>query len=168
MYVRIYFLFITVEYYIYRNYKQYAFDTVDTITKPAFVVPNSCEEADYFRRDERLQKNMVFTSIPLQFFFRDRWSRMDDSEVKFKNSAYDNAKTDEDRLKIVDSLVKKNPVVTPAAPMAPPQKKRKKAVVQEEEEEEEEVTEEEYVEDDDNEDMRDEEDLQMIDRALDI
>jgi len=155
-----------VEYCIHYGYKQYAFDTVDTITKPAFVVPISCEESDYFRRDERIQKDMQFTSIPLQFFFRDRWSSMDNSELTFKNSVYDNAKTDMDRLKIIDSLVIKKIVKAPLPSDGPPKKKRKKKVIIEEEDEDERVEEEEYVEDDDDEDMRDDEDLHMIDRAL--
>ena len=65
------------------------FDTVDSIKNAAFVYPNKILEKHYYVKTPKEHSEVVFTTVPVQFFYRDDWTRMDSEELIIHKSAFD-------------------------------------------------------------------------------
>jgi hypothetical protein len=66
------------------------FDAVDSIIKPAFVVPLNLDVDSVFEK-KKSSKEVIVLEIPVQFLTRDNWKSMDDKQIVIKKSAYDKA-----------------------------------------------------------------------------
>lgn len=88
-----------------QNYLMYSFDEVGSINKPAFVVPNSLEENDSYQTNKELQIRITFTSVPMSFLFRDKWSALDTDTLTFTKTKFDKKKTMTEKRNLLSKLV---------------------------------------------------------------
>jgi len=66
---------------------------VDSIKNAAFVYPNKILEKHYYVKAPKEHSEVVFTTVPVQFFHRDDWTRMDSEELRIQKSPFDTVKT---------------------------------------------------------------------------
>jgi hypothetical protein len=80
-------------------------DTVDSIIAPAFVVPDTIRLDSYFESNQRERNSLTFTTIPMQFLFREKYSDLNDTD-KFYGfiSAYDKTSS-ANKKQILESLI---------------------------------------------------------------
>lgn len=83
----------------------YSFDHVGSINKPAFVVPSSLQEDDSYQPKKQLQLMVRFTSVPMSFLFRGNWSTMDNQDTKFTKSEFDSGDSKRSKRKLLSKLV---------------------------------------------------------------
>jgi len=114
---------------MYPSIFDFTFDTVDSIFRPAFVIPTRIYESDYYASDRRERASKTFTSIPIQFLLRDNWSKMDNKELGLRSSPYDRASSTKKRSMLRALWTVKPPKpptgVRPPKPGKPPASKGK-------------------------------------------
>jgi hypothetical protein len=107
---------------------RFTFDTVDSIFRPAFVIPTRIYESDYYVSNKKERVGVTFTTVPIQFLLRDNWSKMDNKELGLRSSPYDRASTTKKRAMLKALWTVKPPkpaTVRPPKPGKPPASKGK-------------------------------------------
>ena len=130
---------------------KFVFDSVDTVKQPAFVVPTSLRENDYFQQNSQSRSKVTFTSVGVNFLFRDKWVAMNNDTMQMAATEFDKSKSVRGKRNRLDSLVTHK---LPAAKVP----RLNKAVEQEEAEEEE--------DEEDEENARATEELDVIEEGL--
>ena len=113
---------------MYPKIFDFTFDTVDSIFRPAFVIPTRIYESDYYVSNKKERVGVTFTTVPIQFLLRDNWSKMDNKELGLRNSPYDKASSTKKKTMLKALWTVKPPKllkVIPPKPGKPPASKGK-------------------------------------------
>jgi hypothetical protein len=88
---------------------EFVCDTVDSIIGPVFVVPDTLKRASYYEANPKDRNNVTFTTVPMEFLFRDNYSKINysDNLYGFINE-YDRASNSTTKKKILASLIIKS------------------------------------------------------------
>lgn len=136
----------------------FAFDIVDSVDKPAFVVPASLNTDDYFETRKDKQYKVQFTMVNISFLFRDQWTSINNADCKLTMTDFDSAKTQLQKKNRLDKLVIKK------------HRKAKEVIEYDDEYEENEADEDQENDEQDEEELeenlRNDEDLEVLDRAI--
>jgi hypothetical protein len=83
------------------------FDSVDSIIKPAVVVPKNLKVESLYdpgKTGKIIRKSVTLLEIPIQFLQRDNWKHMDNKGMTIKKTSYDKAKTQMERDELWQAL----------------------------------------------------------------